>query len=408
MQTIFRLGATLVACVTLLGASTWSAFAAEKAAAPSGTRSTPGLEAAKNLSLITGVAISPMLGVGAVGAYQYWNAPAARRSQLPWFAQPWFWVPALLLVAVVAAKDIVGTAAPTMLKKPFDVAETLENKISGLVAAGAFVPLVISVFPQAPGLDTQASLAALGVAAIDFGALGNIMLVPFAIAIFALVWLASHTINILILLSPFTTVDTALKGLRVLLLSLVTTTSFANPYLGAAFCIVLVIVSYFLAGWSFRLSVLGTVFIWDFFTLRRLRFQPGAESNWMFTARKLQGAPIRTCGRLRHSPDGTLTFEYRPWLVLTRRSFVLPAGTYAVGRGMFYPEISRIEGDRTSAVFILSPRYRAHEEALARACGLKEVRDSGLLKGFNAIWKWLRELFGGAPKTDRPAPAPAG
>jgi hypothetical protein len=382
-------------CATLLAVPTWAASPAEKTAAPApGAKSTPGLEAARTISLVTGVAISPLLGVGAVGAYEYWKAPAARRPRLPWFAQPWFWVPALLLVIVVAAKDIIGAAAPNIFKKPFDVAETLENKISGLVAAGAFVPLVVSIFPEAAGLDSEASLGALGFAAIDVAAVGNIMLVPFAIVIFALVWLASHTINILILLSPFTIVDTTLKGVRVLLLSLVTATSFANPYFGAACCVVLIIISWFLAGWSFRLSVLGTVFIWDFFTLRRLRFQPGAESNWMFTARKLQDAPIRTCGRLRHSADGSLTFEYRPWLILKRRGFALPAGAYAVGRGLFYPEIGRVEADKMNAMFILSPRYQTHEEALARAYGLKDVRDTGILRGVNAVWAWLRQSFG--------------
>jgi hypothetical protein len=187
--------------------------------------------------MITGVAISPLLGVGAVGAYTWWNAPVEKRARLDWYAQPWFWIPALLLVALIGVKDILGTAAPTALKKPFDIAEIIENKISGLVAAGAFLPLIISVFPESAGGGTEALqhsvFAAGGFAAIDAGTIGNLLLTPLAIALFIVVWLASHAINILILLSPFTSLDTALKGLRIGMLGLVSGTAFLNPYLGA-------------------------------------------------------------------------------------------------------------------------------------------------------------------------------
>jgi hypothetical protein len=386
-------------CAAMLVAGTSFAFAASGQAtssAKTASKSTPGLEAARTISLVTGVAISPLLGVGAVGAYKYWSAPGNERAGLPWFAQPWFWVPALLLVAFVAAKDIVGTAAPTALKKPFDVAETIENKVSALIAAGAFIPLVISIFPSAPGADGASwiGLGDLGFATINGAAIGNALLVPFAIAAFAIVWLASHAINILILISPFTTVDTALKSSRLFLLSLVTGVSFANPYMGACFCALIILGSYFIAGWSFRMTVFGSVYLWDLLTARRLRFQPGAERNWMFTGRTMEKVPVRTYGRLLRANSGKLVFEYRPWLFLARRSFELPEGKYFVGRGLFYSEIDRREEERTSVIFILPPRFQTHEESLARVYSLEPVCDVGLLKGFKAGWNWVKGFFG--------------
>ncbi len=102
---------------------------------------------AETVSMITGVAISPLMGVGAVGAYDYFKAKTAEeKAKLPWFANPLFWVPALLLVGACFLKDTAGIALPTVLKKPFDVAETVEHKISGLVATGAFVPIAASIF----------------------------------------------------------------------------------------------------------------------------------------------------------------------------------------------------------------------------------------------------------------------
>ncbi|MCD6051509.1 MAG: hypothetical protein K0Q55_2918, partial [Verrucomicrobia bacterium] len=141
--------------VALLIASTWTVMAATKAEpaplAQKETKSdgkTPGMAAATALTTITGVAISPLLGVGVVGAYTYFDTPREKHGQLPWYARPWFWVPALILVGLCFAKDTAGTALPTVLKKPLDIADAVENKISGLVAVGAFVPMVASVFPS--------------------------------------------------------------------------------------------------------------------------------------------------------------------------------------------------------------------------------------------------------------------
>jgi len=144
--------ARLLLIVTLLCFVGTGAFAAEKATEKK--PSTPGVEAAKTLSTVTGVAISPLLGVGAVGAYEYYKTPAEKRAKLHWYAQPAFFIPALLIVLLVAAKDVMGTAAPTALKKPFDVAETVENKISGMVAAGTFVPFIVTIFPTATDQTT--------------------------------------------------------------------------------------------------------------------------------------------------------------------------------------------------------------------------------------------------------------
>jgi hypothetical protein len=358
--------------------------------------------------MVTGVAISPLMGVGAVGAYHYYKTSPDKRRSLQWFAQPWFWVPALVLVAFVALKDVAGTAAPTALKKPFDVAEAIENKISGLIAVGAFVPLVISIFPDAPGtgsgLIPGADINGYAFAAVSGSSVGNALLTPLAMLAFAFVWLASHAINMLIILSPFTIVDSALKSFRLAILGLLTGASFASPYLGAAIGVAIIIVSYFIAGWSFRLTTFGTAYIWDYVTFRRCRFQPGTESNWMFTARRVGKAPVRTLGKLVRLANGKLRFDYRPWLFLKRRSFDVPQAHYAVGRGLFCPEIDRVDEANLTAVFVLPPRYLTHEESLSRAYGFDGVRDVGLLKGMKAMWKWLKGLA--APRQEQPAPTP--
>ena len=353
----------------------------------------PGVEAAQALSTITGVAMSPLLGVSAVGAWRYWHVDTSKRGQLPWFAQPYFWVPALLLLLAVFVKDAAGTALPASLKKPFDVLEVFENKISALVATGAFVPLIASIF-RSVSTDSSSWADGMGLAMVDLSPLLNLLAVPLAMAIFLIVWLVAHVINVLILISPFGIVDAALKSARLCLMSLLTLTAWSNPYLGAALSVVIIVICYFLSGWAFRLSVFGTVFGWDLLTMGQTRFKPDPKSNWAFTARRLDQVPVRTYGKLSRDDQGRLVLTYRRWLVLPVRMQVLPSAQYAVGRGLLYPELMQVEGEYTRTMLDLPPRYRTHEHELAAVYGLPEVQDVGVMKGLKAVWRWLKDLLG--------------
>jgi hypothetical protein len=364
----------------------------------------PGVEAAQALSTLTGVAISPLLGVGAVGAVKYFRTPAEQRGRLAWFAQPWFWGPALFLVSLVFLKDALGPAMPTALKKPLDVLELFENKLSALLALGLFVPVVASVF-HAVGEEGQ--LSGLGLGMIELAPLYNLLILPVALAAFVVVFLASHAINVLILISPFATVDAALKTFRLVLLSTVTATALANPYVGAAWSVVLIGLSYFIAAWSLRMSVFGSVFAWDWVTLGRRRFHLNPATNWAFTARKLGRTPVRTYGTVTRDEAGRLVFRYRPWLIFPMRSLTLPAGDYFVGRGLFYPEVHRAEGEASVAELTLPPRCRTHEEEFSRIYGLGPARDIGLRRGLRNLWRWLTSMVRPRPKAIA-AQAPAG
>jgi len=388
MKKYFLLVVVFCLCALLVNADAATKPLSDNAKASS--KNLPGREIAQTISMITGVAISPLLGVSAVGAWKWFEAKTPeQKAKLPWFANPLFWMPALLLVAACFVKDTAGTALPTAVKKPLDVAETIEHKISGLVATGAFVPIAASIFHSAAA--SGASLGSLGFAVIDLHWLYNGIMVPISMVAFFIVFLASNAINILILISPFTTVDAALKGFRAAILASVAATAWANPWIGAAWALIVIGICYLVAGWSFRLSHFGLVFVWDFITRRCNRFAPDKAMNKMFLGRKINKVPARTYGKLSRDEKGSLVLKYRPWFVFAERTLELPAGRYAVGKGAFFSEIIQLDGDEVRTALLLPPRYRSHEEKLLDIYNLVDVRPIGL----RAAWAWFKSMFGG-------------
>lgn len=400
----------LVLCLTLLSLP----LLAQSAAKPEAKAGkTPGLELAALATQVTGIAISPLLGVSAVGAWQYFKADTPEaKAGLPWFANPAFWAMGLLVVGAVAAKDAAGATLPPGWKKPLDILETIENKASGLVAAGAVIPSLVSfgsrLIMDSTGLAGTVELhptglAMLPVAAIDMGWLLSLLMVPLSVAVFAVVWLTSHAINVLILLSPWGAIDAALKGARTALLGLVTATAWIDPVVGATLSVLIIVIAYFTAGWAFRLMVFGSVFCWDFFTLRRKRFALLADGNKLFTGSVFDGVPARTYGRLYQAADGTLTLKFRPWLVLAPREVPVPRDGLVVGRGVFYSEVLGHDPktDKNRTLLLLPPRYLGHEELFARTYRISGTCEVGLRRA----WSWIKEAIGFGGRKAEPVPA---
>lgn len=377
--------------------------------------SDPGRQFALTVSSVTGLAISPLMATGAVGAYQYFQTESAARGGLPWFAQPWFWIPALLLTGAVFAKDTLGVVVPPGLKKPFDAVEVMEDKVSALFAAGAIAPL-IGMLMTAGATQSSAlapagtALAHAGFLPLEFAALPawawSILLAPLAIAVFAVVWLVSHAITILVLISPFPAVDAALKAARASVLGLVTLTAAIHPWTALLLSLVIILISALVVGWAFRLTVFGTVFTFDVLGRRWRRApDPAASGALAFAGRRLAGVPRRTLGRLLRQPDGQFVFRFRPWLVLPWKEASLPTGPALVGRGLFHPDLRVTVEGKTKPAHVLSfpPRYRTHEAALAAFAGATVV-DTGVLKGLKAMWSWTLDSFGRG-ETAEAAPA---
>ncbi len=405
-----------VAVLCVVGVLALPLWAADKTKGKDGEVPNAGLQLAKTATEITGIAISPLLGVSAIGLYQWIQADTPEeRAALPWFANPLMWIGGFLLVGAAAAKDAFGATVPPGWKKPLDVLDATENKVSGLVATGAVIPLLVTAASKAlaTGGGGSASLefvntglAMIHLGAIDFSWLLTILMLPLAIALHAVVWVASHAINALILLSPWGAVDAALKSARTALLGLLTGIAWIDPVVGVTLSAIIVFFAWLVSGWAFRLTVWATVFCWDFFTRRRKRFKLLADGNKVFLGRQLDGAPLRTYGRLHQEADGKLVLKFRPWLIFPERTVEVPREGIVVGRGVFYSEVlgHDAKADKVTTLLLLPPRYLGHEELFARTYRISGTCEVGLRRA----WSWLKEALGfGAKKHAAAAPAPA-
>lgn len=373
---------------------------------------TAGEEIARTVTLTTGVPISPLLGVSGLGAWRWWRTPAAARAELPWYARPWFWGPGLFLVFLFAANTTIGAAVPG-LKKPMDFVEEHENKFSALVASpivllevkrllGLGFPAIAgdAVASGAPlagsGLAFVSSVEPLAGAAKLFVDLGLGILY---LACFFLVFIAFHAIQVMIALSPSALLDMLLRGFRLTLLGLLGVTSWIHPYLGATLGFAILFIAWLTAGWSFRLTVYGSILSWEFLTGRDGSADPATAPLAAFSQRGLKGVKPRSFGRLAQDGAGGWLFLYRPWLVLPRHSVQLPPGEMAVLKGALSPLLVRHGALRPQTLMRFPPRFRTREAELASRLGAGEVLEGRIVRGFRAAWQWLKELVLGTPES---------
>jgi len=398
--------ARATAAPTAAGASVADGGGAERA------QFTAGEEIARTVTLTTGVPISPLLGVSGLGAWRWWRTPAAARAALPWYARPWFWGSGIFLVFLFAANTTIGAAVPG-LKKPMDFVEEHENKLSALLAS----PIVLLevkrllglAFPALAGADVAsgAPFAGSGLAFVssveplagaaklfvDLG-LGILYL-----ACFFLVFIAFHAIQVMIALSPSALLDMLLRGFRLSLLGLLGLASWIHPYLGATLGFAILFIAWLVAGWSFRLTVYGSVLSWDFLTGRDGGADPARAPLAAFSQRGLKGVKVRSYGRLIWNGADPWIFRYRPWLVLPRRSVPLPAGEMAVLKGVVSPLLVRQGALRAQTLVRFPPRFRRREAELAAKLGAGEVLEGRIVRGFRAAWRWLKEMVLGTPES---------
>ncbi len=404
----FRPIPILLACLFLTSAPAFGAERSESESEPEdsfleaigvaeGESRLPGVGLAEGLTQITGVAISPLLGVSALGAWNYFRTEPENRHLLPWVCRPVFWGIGFGILAIVFFKDAIGTIVPAFLKEPLDLIELFEDKFSALIAGTAFIPFIVEQYAlhEGPvGVDEPLAGTATIPVLAEISPLW--ILTPLALAGFAVVWVVSHTINVLIVLSPFGFLDALLKLGRFCVLSLMVVFYMISPVIAAFLAMIITAVCAYLAPSAFRLGFYGSVVSADYFrsVFRRESPDPG-KIRCFLAKRGNRRLKVRTLGRVASGTDGHVLFRSRRLFFGPWRSVRLPAnGALFLTNGFIFPTVEAVCGEsgRTETLLHLLPRYRHHGESVAELLGV-EFRETPMLRGFNATKQWITKFL---------------
>lgn len=361
------------------------------------------------LGKVLGVALSPAVGLAAVGL---WYRATSEHPQSYWYASWWFIATMSSLALLVAAKDTLGSMAGPA-KQIADGAEVLLNNGAGLIALAATLSWVVvplgtpatelaqgmldGLVPTAHAATESAALAAPTELA---GWLGAGLLAAVTTILFGVVWLVSQTFNVMIMLNPFSPLDPFLKMGRLLLIGALFLACALSPWLGIPFAILIVLFSFFVSGYCLRMMVYGTVMAWDL--TRGARGAPVSEDRALaFAGRGLSEVPTRTLGHLELTESQSLCFQYRPWLVLPKRTIELHSLTLYAVDGSLYPSLYEDPEGRSKATIDLPPRARQTCDSLARAFELGGSGESWLQRktastksGISQLWSQFGDAWG--------------
>jgi len=312
--------------------------------------------------------------------------------------QPLFWGTALVLIAFIQLK----TFLPKPLSLPLDVADTWEDKISALLVSGTLVPDLVG--QVATNFATPAQMAHImespfssggyiTLAAMTFDY--RLLFLPLGIAAFFVVWMTSHAINLLILLCPFSIVDLGLKIFKAALIGAVIVSYLIHPILGVIVSLSFIAMATYLAPKVFRFSFFVTLLSFDLMTPWRGKKASKPDNAHAFISHKSLGAPKHTYGRIKKTTDGSVTFTYRPRLILKTQTIILPDKTLVMRKGLLYPDMLQASDDTTKfkSVIIFPPRYRKSEHLVAEQLEINDVRDHSIAKGIAGIKAWFRDFF---------------
>src|SRR5215831_4161398 len=307
----------------------------------------------KALGTVTSTAISPLVGVSVMGAWQYFRTPEPQRARLPFFDKPYFWVPTLVLLGLIFVKDTSGGFAP-LIKKPLDAVEVLFVNHAALVLV-AF-PFVLNQVSRIMGFTSWRELfagvvngpvvyAATPTNFATHSAVSAATAALYAIVgliITCIVWLVGQAFDVMILISPFPLLDMLLKIVRFTIFALLALTALISPKLGLVLSLVIVVVSLRLFGWALRMSFFGSMFAWSLLRIltsaERVTLERGSRVP-AFSA-GIQNLPQRTYGYLSLGDEGNLLFCYRRLLLGPKKTISIGASeTFAVGQAVLFPTI---------------------------------------------------------------------
>ena len=339
------------------------------------------------ITQITGLAINPLLVLIVIGVLDWQSLPEGATPLL--HANPWFWGSLCALLAFSLGLRLLTPLIPGFGKLLKGVI-LVEQKIMGLLTAGLLIP-TIALTMENTGL-TSSDHAQVAVAGI-FGTSGYVVA---GLLIYLVVWVVSHVIDSLVLLSPFALIDATLLTMRGALLAILGVAYWIHPAISAGICCVLIVICFLIAGWCIRINILASTFAFDLLTLRCKWMRPNQWPIRVFITGKSGLAPTRTRGLLERDPDG-LRVRWRRFYWLTKRSTVLHRGSAKLVRGVVWSELYAESSPKVLVTLILPPRYFNHDQWITEHLEIP-AENGTIRRGLAGVVDFFRNIWSAGSK----------
>ena len=339
------------------------------------------------ITQITGLAINPLLVLIVIGVLDWQSLPEGATPLL--HANPWFWGSLCALLAFSLGLRLLTPLIPGFGKLLKGVI-LVEQKIMGLLTAGLLIP-TIALTMENTGL-TSSDHAQVAVAGI-FGTSGYVVA---GLLIYSVVWVVSHVIDSLVLLSPFALIDATLLTMRGALLAILGVAYWIHPAISAGICCVLIVICFLIAGWCIRINILASTFAFDLLTLRCKWMRPNQWPIRVFITGKSGLAPTRTRGLLEHDPDG-LRLRWRRFYWPIKRSTVLHRGSAKLVRGVVWSELYAESSPKVLVTLILPPRYFNHDQWISEHLEIP-AENGTIRRGVAGVVDFFRNIWSAGSK----------
>ena len=339
------------------------------------------------ITQITGLAINPLVVLIVIGVLDWQSLPEGATPLL--HANPWFWGSLCALLAFSLGLRLLTPLIPGFGKLLKGVI-LVEQKIMGLLTAGLLIP-TIALTMENTGL-TSSDHAQVAVAGI-FGTSGYVVA---GLLIYSVVWVVSHVIDSLVLLSPFALIDATLLTMRGALLAILGVAYWIHPAISAGICCVLIVICFLIAGWCIRINILASTFAFDLLTLRCKWMRPNQWPIRVFITGKSGLAPTRTRGLLERDPDG-LRVRWRRFYWLTKRSTVLHRGSAKLVRGVVWSELYAESSPKVLVTLILPPRYFNHDQWITEHLEIP-AENGTIRRGVAGVVDFFRNIWSAGSK----------
>lgn len=352
---------------------------------------------AESISTTTGVAISPLVVMGALGAYKYCTTDEGSRGGLEWFCHPAVWGLALGIGGLLLLKSTGKVIIPAPFVAPVDAldhfARHTAKPIAGICTA---VPASMKAVAAFGALNqTQEGVMYASALPLD-GIPGWGIATAITSFIFAVVWMSFNAVDTLVMLCPFGPVELISKLLKGFILVLIVAFAALSPVLALILCAVIILIATKVAGWAYRLTIFGFVLMYDLLMPGSARKRIDLSAPHAFVKCKAKKIPARTYGRITNEPEG-LVFRYRPVFFAPTRKVVLPSTERYIVKGILMSGMNDSVKTKQFCKASFPPRYKKQEEAIAANLRITDIRDCSLIRGWKGFKLWFSDTFLGKP-----------